>query len=402
MSTTSFCYHTLGTTNYQYLTTKYEGKQVYLHMEKHPGKQTCAKCKSPAVIQKGKIYREIKTLPIGDKGLVLSLHLHRLECKACGTTALEELEVANAKKHYSKKLAAWVLDLLPLATIRDVARITGLSWDQVKEIDKTYLQKHYAEVAVQQLHRIAIDEFYIGQRLQYVTLVTDLDSGHIVFAGKGKDGSCLKPFFKKLKRNHVRLEAVAMDMGKAYIAAVHHYLPGTPIVFDHFHVVKLVNSKLDELRRQVTQQADAPTLPVKKGLRWILLKNPEHLTAQQKPLLAQLLELNTPLMQAYLLKEQFRSFWDYATKDQALAFIQQWLQEVRTLGFPCMTALATSIEAHLDGMLAYFDHPISSGKMEGLNNKIATLLKKAYGCRDLDYFMLKVKALHRSRYALVG
>ncbi len=402
MATTSFCYHTLGTINYQYLTTKYEGKRACLHMEKNPDKQNCAKCKSHNVIQKGGKYREIKTLPLGDKRLVLGLHLHRLECKACGTIALEELEVADAKKHYSRKLAAWVLDLLPMTTIQDVAKITGLSWDQVKEIDKTHLQKHYSEVAVKHLLRIAIDEFYIGRRLQYVTLVTDLDSGHIVFVGKGKDGSCLKPFFKKLKRNKVKLEAVAMDMGKAYIAAVHHYLPGTPIVFDHFHVVKLVNGKLDELRRYVTHQAQVLGIPVTKGLRWVLLKNPENLTDKQKPMLARLLAINSPLTQAYLLKEQLRSFWNFATKDQARSFIQQWLREVRALGFRITNSLAATIESHLDGLLAYFDHRISSGKMEGLNNKISTLLKKSYGCRDLDYFMLKLKALHRSRYSFVG
>lgn len=402
MGTTSFCYHTLGTINYQYLTTKYQGNKVYLHMEKNPSKQRCAKCQSHNVIQKGKIYREIKTLPLGDKSLILSLHLHRLECKSCGVIALEDVEVAEAKKQYSKKLASWVLDLLPIATIKDVATITGLSWDQVKDIEKTYLQKHYAKIEVKHLQHIAIDEFYVGKRLQYVTLVTDLSTSRIVFVGKGKDGDCLKPFFKNLKRSKAKLKAVAMDMGKAYIAAMHHYLPDTPIVFDHFHVVKVVNSKLDELRRYVAHQAQQLGLPVTKGLRWVLLKNPEHLTDKQKPMLAQLLALNSPLTKGYLLKEQLRSFWDCANKEQASAFIQQWLGEVRSLGLPIMNSLAVTIESHLYGLLAYFDHRISSGIMEGLNNKISTLLKRSYGLRDLDYFMLKVKAIHRSRYAFVG
>jgi len=402
MSTTSFCYHTLGTINYQYITTKYQGNKVYLHMEKSQGKQRCTKCQSHNVIKKGKIYREIKTLPLGDKSLILSLHLHRLECKNCGVIALEDTEVAEPKKQYSKKLASWVLDLLPLATIKDVASITGLSWDQVKEIEKAYLQKHYAKIEVKHLQYIAIDEFYVGKRLQYVTLVTDLQSSRIVFVGKGKDGDALKPFFKCLKRSKVKLNAVAMDMGKAYISAVHYNLPDIPIVFDHFHVVKVVNSKLDELRRYVMNQAEQIGLPVTKGLRWVILKNPENLTDKQKPILEQLLTLNSPLTKAYLLKEQLRSFWDCANKKQATAFLQQWLSEVRAIGSPIMDSLSATIESHQYGLLTYFDHPISSGIMEGLNNKISTLLKRSYGLRDIDYFMLKVKAIHRSRYALLG
>jgi transposase len=223
-----------------------------------------------------------------------------------------------------------------------------------------------------------------------------------VFVGKGKDGDCLDPFFQSLKRSKVQIKAVAMDMGKAYIAATQHYLPDTPIVFDHFHVVKVVNGKLDELRRYVMHQAQQLGLPVTKGLRWVILKNPEHLTEKQKPMLAQLLALNSPLTKAYLLKEQLRSFWDFATKEQATTFLQQWLIEVRSLDLAIMNSLANTIESHLYGLLAYFDHRISSGIIEGLNNKISTLLKRSYGLRDLDYFMLKVKAIHSSRYALLG
>ena len=103
MSTTSFCYHTLGTVNYQYLRTKYNGDTIYIHLEKKRDKQYCANCKSYNVSQKGRRYREIRTLPIGKKSIILCLHLHRLHCYDCGSVLLEVIEIAAPKKHYSKK-----------------------------------------------------------------------------------------------------------------------------------------------------------------------------------------------------------------------------------------------------------------------------------------------------------
>ena len=402
MSTTSFCYHTLGTVNYQYLRTEYKQNEVHIHMEKKRSKQYCTKCKSHEVAHKGSVYREIRTLPIGRKFIILCLHLHRLDCHDCGSVRLESLEIAAPKKTYSKKLATWVIDLLKKSTIKEVAEITGLSWDQVKDIEKNYLKKKYKKLDIKNLEYISIDEFHVGKKQKYYTFVTDLKTGHIIFAAQGKDGECLSPFFKQLKRRKIKLKAASIDMGKAYICAMVENLPETPIVFDHFHVVKLINRKLDELRRQAVAEAERLGIPAQKGLRWAILKNPNNLTDKQKSILEQLLQVNTPLAKAYLLKEQFRSFWDFSAREEAEEFLDSWLEELKSIGSHLMNTLAKTLKTYSFGLLNYFEHPISSGMMEGLNNKIATMIKQAYGFRDMDYFKLKVKAIHESRYALLG
>ena len=402
MSTTSFFYHTLGTINYQHLRTEYIGGKIYVHMAKKADKQYCTKCKSYHVTQKGAIYREIRTVPIGKKQIILCLHLHRLECHDCGAIRLEAVEIADPKKRYTRKLAAWVLDLLKNSTIKDVASITGLSWDQVKDIEKKYLRKKYDKVNFKNLVYISIDEFYIGKTHKYFTFVTDLVTGRIVYVGKDKGAKSLAPFFKKIRRCKVKIQAVAIDMGRAYIAAVLEHLPEADIVFDHFHVVKLINSKLDELRRKIVAEAESMGLPMHKGIRWAILKNPENLTDKQQGLLDQLLQMNSPLAKAYLLKEQFRAFWSLPTKEAAESFLDIWIEELRSIGAHVMNTLANTIQGYSFGLMNYFDHPITSAMMEGLNNKIRTMVSKAYGYRDIEFFKLKVKAIHRSRYALVG
>ena len=160
-------------------------------------------------------------------------------------------------------------------TIKDVADQLCITWDVVKEIKKTYLRKHFAKPSLKDVCHIAIDEICIGKGHRYKTLVMDLDTGAIIFVGEGKSAESLVPFWRRLRRRRGQIKAVAMDMSAAYISAVQANLPDAAIVFDRFHVVKLMNEKLTELRRDLYRQASSDEKSVLKGSRWLILKNPE-------------------------------------------------------------------------------------------------------------------------------
>ncbi len=163
-------------------------------------------------------------------------------------------------------------------TIWDVARHLGVSWWLVKDIEKRYLGRVFSKPKLRHLKRIAIDEISIGTGHRYLTIVLDLESGAIVHVGQGKGGDALEPFWKSLKASRARIEAVATDMSPAYIRAVSRNLPDAALVFDRFHLVKLFNEKLSDLRRQLYREATKGLHKnVLKGTRWLLLKNPENL-----------------------------------------------------------------------------------------------------------------------------
>ena len=145
-----------------------------------------------------------------------------------------------------------------------------------------------------------------------MTVVMDLDSGAVVFVGDGKGADALKPFWKRLRPSGAKIEAVAMDMSAAYRGAVSAHLKEAVIVFDHFHVIKLFNDKLSDLRRSLYHRAEADQKKVLKGARWLLLKNPENLDTDkdEKARLEEALALNKPLATAYYLKEDLRRFWE--------------------------------------------------------------------------------------------
>src|SRR3954464_6394472 len=140
-------------------------------------------------------------------------------------------------------------------TIRDVAAHLGVGWDLVKDVQKRDLSRRYAKPKLKHLRRIAVDEIAVAKGHRYLTVVMDLDSGAVVFVGDGKGADALKPLWKRLRPSRAVIEAVAMDMSAAYRSAVSTHLPKAVIVFDHFHVVKLLNEKLSELRRSPYREA---------------------------------------------------------------------------------------------------------------------------------------------------
>ena len=184
-------------------------------------------------------------------------------------------------------------------TILDVAAFTGLCWDTVKGLVKQRLAKDYAHIRLKDLSRLAIDEIYLGRKKKYVTLVIDQESGRIVWVARGKGGEALQPFWRRLKASGAKIEAVAMDMSQAYASAVARHLPEALIVFDRFHEMKLMNEKLDDLRRELVRQAESEDARVAiKGTRWLLLYRRDHLPQSEARALAKALELNQPLATA--------------------------------------------------------------------------------------------------------
>ena len=290
-------------------------------------------------------------------------------------------------------------------TIQDVARHLGISWDVIKEIQKKDLTRRFARRCLKNVRRIAIDEIAVLKGHRYLTVVLDMDTGAVIFVGDGKGGDALAPFWKKLKRSRAKVKAVAMDMSPAYISAVLEHLPKATIVFDHFHVIKLFNDKLSNLRRDLYRETTENLhKEVLKGTRWLLLKNPENLDTEkkEKERLEEALKLNEPLACAYYLKEDLRQIWLQPDKETAEMVFTDWVKRAQATSIKMLKKFADTLAGYKSGILAYYDYRISSGPMEGTNNKIKTMKRMAYGFRDMEFFKLKIMALHETKYALVG
>lgn len=400
---TSLLYHAFGLKGYVHRRTEYVGGEVCFTVEPAAGLR-CAACRSREVIRRGGRQRRFRGLPIGMRRVWIELTVPRLECKACGAVRQAAVSFAPGQHGYTKRFARYVLELARHMTMWDVAEHVGVSWNLVKALLKEALQRRFGRPRLKELRLLAIDEISIGHGQRYLTVVLDLETGAVVFVGHGKGAEALDPFWKRLKSAGARIEAVAIDMSQAYINAVRSNLPAATLVFDHFHVVKLMNDKLADLRRELQRQAASEEKEVLKGTRWLLLKAPKKLdeTRNEVERLDAALELNAPLAAAYYLKEDLRQLWSQPDKECATAFLEGWIERARATGVRQLVQMSNTLSVHRVGLLAYYDVPISTGPLEGTNNKIKTLQRQAYGYRDTEFFRLRIFALHETRYELVG
>jgi transposase len=402
---TSLLYHAFGIRGYRYQSTAYEEEAVIFTITQDRLTLRCPECNGRDIICRGVNVRELRTVPIGGKRAYVHIAVQRVWCLLCAVVRQVRLKFAEERVSYTRAFERYALELSRHMTIQDVARHLGISWDVVKDIQKRQLQRKFSRPKLAGLTRLAIDEISIGKGHKYVTVVLDIDSGAVVYVGNGKGTDALQPFWRRLLRSGARIQAVAIDMSPAYIAAVSEHVPAAAIVFDRFHIVKLFNEKLSNFRRdlyhKLTNESDRILL---KGTRWLLLKNPENLdaTRNEQQRLQEALQINAPLATVYYMKEDLRTLWNYPGKVSAGRFLDDWIARAKASGIRMLQSFAETLHDHRQGVLAWYDHPISTGPLEGTNNKIVTMKRQAYGFRDLEFFKLKIMALHQSKYALVG
>ncbi|MCL2001083.1 MAG: ISL3 family transposase [Planctomycetes bacterium] len=412
MSAKTFLHNAYNIQGFDVVRQEWEYRKGYFRLRHKPNILRCPECRCWGVKKNGVRRRTIRLPPVGRKQVFAVLDVQRIICRGCGYNGQCAIHFAEARKSYSKGFERYVHDLLEFGDIDHISKHLGVGWDMVKDIDKARLKRLYDKPSLKNVAAIAIDEFYAGRKTGYYTFVLDLASGAIVHVGQGKDGDALKGFWKRLGRRKSQIRAVAMDMSKAFIAAVRENLPEADLVFDPFHVVKLMNEKIDQIRRDLCRELQDDVRPFVKGNRWLLLKGAENLSTIPNPkradnksevrLLQEALDANKPLATAYYLKEDLRRLWDFRDADAGAAFLDGWIGRASATELEPLQKMAQTLTRHRQGILAYFKHRITSGPMEATNNKIRVLQRQTYGLRDREYWELCVKSLHRNESRLVS
>lgn len=394
--------YTLGIKNVECHSIKCYQQEIIFEATLPKKHHYCSSCGSCKVHFRGKRRRKFRMVPWGRKPCFLDLRMHRVFCQDCQKRTCPPLDFAKGKERMTQAFVCYVLDLLKLGTVLGVAKLLGVGWDLVKTIHKKHLQKNYQSIPWEQLEYLSVDEFSIRKGHRYMTIFVDIKTGRIIHAIEGRDRSAILPFLKELAKHASHLKAIAMDMSGPYTSAVSEVLPHVDIVFDHFHVNALVNRALDDIRRQQQQNLNNQAKRVIKGKRFLLLKNYHDLDPSAQEGLQALLDANAPLLIAHTLKEQFRLFWVQTTQKKASDVLMRWIREVYESGLGSLIKVAKTLLRHARGLVNYFKHRISNGKIEGINNKIKTISRQAYGFRDIEYFKLRLLHLHEQTYTLTG
>lgn len=351
----------------------------------------CGKCFERGLFDEVEPIR-FRATSVGDFETYVEVYAMRVAC--CGGTRVERLPFAVPGFRMTRPFFERVAARCTRLPVHTVAAMTGLSWDTVARVDKRAIELGLGDPALgwPKLRWIGVDEVSRTGGRVYFTIVTDLESGRVVWIGDGKGEPGLRPFLDRLgKRRRRRVRGVVSDLG--YQGAIATHLPRAVHILDHFHIVQWVNEALNDIRRRVFRGAPTDELGrTFKVRKWMLLSARERLDHKDKLLLAKLMHLNAPLYEAYLLKEQLRGIlrypWTYLGALRRR--LVEWIDAVMATDQLPLMRVADRLGGHLDAVIAGHQHDVKLGLVESINSKIAALRIQARGYRNPEYFKLKI------------
>jgi transposase len=338
--------------------------------------------------------RRVRDLSCGDTRVYLDLEVRRVACRSCGKVKRERLDFLADNPLYTKRFAYYVGRRCVSATVRDVAKELRLDWHTVKELDKQYMRAQLARAARPGPKAIGIDEVSIRKGHTYRIVVSDLIRARpIWFGGVDRSEASMGQFYDWLGEKQAKgIRLAVMDMWKPFRKVTQQRAPQAAILFDKFHVLRHLNEALDAVRKAEYARLSGKERRYIKGQKYTLLSRRENLDLDGRKALKALLAANRRLNTAYLLKESFGQLWDYEREGWARRFFENWRASLKWQRLPSYEKFAAMIDRHWEGIAAYCkpENKVSLGFVEGLNNKIRVIQRRAYGLRDEEYLRLKI------------
>jgi transposase len=370
---------------------------LLIELDEDPTREAlCGACGEPCALVHERSWRRVRERDWFDRRVWLRVPVRRMDCHHCGARAAERIGWLNRHARLTERLRAWVEVLTELLPIAHVAKLTGLHWHTIKEIDKARLQRKFSAFEGRGVRRLVMDEFALHKGHRYATVVMDAQTMRVLWVGEGNSREAIRPFFELLgEKGCRRIEAVAMDMNTAFDLEVRKHCPQAEVVYDLFHVVaRFGREVVDRVR---VDQANAlkeqsAARQVIKRIRWLLLRNRDNLSVEQSVNLDELLAANVPLALVYLLKTALKEIWFTPSVRDGFRRWRTWYRMAIDSGLPAVILFARRLRKYLRGILASAIYPMNSSILEGVNNRIKVIKRMAYGFRDSAYFFLKIKA----------
>jgi len=374
----------------------------------------------------------LKDIPMNpDYFQEVSVNVHRYRCTCCGKSFTEDIGFKHKGSLVTERAAMWIKSLSKLhLTIKDISLLTGIHWNTISKIQKEYmdeqLEKRSNELKSKgyKPKRLAVDEFAIHKGHTYATCVMDLDEGDVIWVGKGRAIEDFRKFFEDIDIDYLsEVEAFAMDMNASYNKLVEEYLPNASIVYDRYHMqaqfgkdvlgsvrleeAKYHQEKAKELdakrtestdiqeRKQLKQEAKKERSEYSKikGSRWDLLTREDNLSESSKNNIEEILGNHEILAICYAMREEMCNLFECHDTQIAEQRWEKWFEACKESNIPQLVKFAELKEKRIPGLANHAKYPISTGKLEGFNNKIKVAKRIGYGYRNDEYFFTLVKFL---------
>jgi transposase len=381
------CHHFRGFV-YQHARFSADKRSVEVAVRPRRGSAAiCSRCHQPAPGYDQLGERRFEFIPLWGFLVFLLYAMRRVDCRRCGAVVVEEVPWGDGKRTLTKAymlfLARWARRL----SWKETAAVFRTSWDKVFDAVEHVVTFGLQNRVLGQIDAIGVDEIQYAKGHKYLTLVYQIDLGMIrlLWVGKERTIESFQGFFTAIGEQVAsKIVFVCSDMWEPYLKVIREKCSEALHILDRFHIVAKMNKALDEVRAEESRRIHREgRLPVLKKSRWLLLKREENLAEEQRFRLRDLLRYNLKTVRAYLLKEAFQQLWDYHSATWAGKFLDEWCRQTMRSRIEPMKKIARSLRQHRELILNYFraQKLISSGVVEGLNNKAKVTMRKSYGFR---------------------
>ena len=309
---------------------------------------------------------------------------------SCGYDGVEDLDFVDSYSRYTKRFEEKVVLLCVVMCIKDAAKEMRIGWEATKNIDKRNARRYVVDLEDANPTRIGVDEIAYEKGHKYLTVVRDVDLGRVIWVGTARKKATLDKFFQELGiEKSWNITVAVSDMWDPYIASIKANT-NAALVFDKFHIAKVINEAVDSVRKKEFAKADKDERLKMKKKRFLILSRQKRLDDTKRETLFDLLDINKNLYSAYLLKEQALDIFDETNEKIAVKRLQRWLKNIAKAKIEEFDTAANRIKNYMYGIINYFKYRLTNAQSEGFNNKINVIKRRAYGFRDLEYFKLKI------------
>lgn len=361
------------------------GNDLIFHVRPRWRKPRCGGCGRKCPGYDRRALRYWRHMAIGAAVVWLAYTPRRVACPDCGICT-EQVPWARHRSRFTLGLEELVAYLAQKMDKTAITRLLGLSWRAVGTIIRRIVAERLDEARFEGLRVIGADEFSYRKRHRYLTVVVDHEQHRVVWASRGRGADSLQGLFERLgSSGREIIETVTIDMAGGYIKAVEENLPNAEIVFDRFHVQQLASKAVDEVRRdEVRALNDSAAARFIKGSRYALLKSPWNMTREQKQQLSEIQHNNRRLYRARLLNDALADALEYRQPKRARQALDEWLAWASRSQLQPFIKLARTIRKHKERILAYIKERYTNAIVEGMNNRIRMIARRAYGFHSAD------------------
>lgn len=357
---------------------------IYMNFRKG-GRFTCSECGKtdlPVHDTEDKVWRHLNFFQYK---CYIHLRTPRTDCPKCGVRLFRPSWSRNGSG-FTMLFELLIMTLAKTMPVSEIATLTDEHDTRLWRIIRHYVGEAYEKKEMDKVHSVGVDETSVQKGHKYISVFADMEKREVLYCTKGKDASVISSFTEEIKKHNgssEQIRDISMDMSPAFISGASEYLPNAEVTFDKFHIIKILNEALDEVRRK--EQKNNPLL-IKT--RFIWLKNPRKLTKAQQEKMVTLSKENLRTAKVYQMKLTFQDIYsnieDAATAEAA---IKKWISWAVRSRLEPIKKFARMLKSHIQGVLRYFTSRLTAGASEGINSRIQQIKARAKGYRNTNNFI---------------